>query len=227
MRNIQIIQKIITRRFLSFWKGGKMIKVDAIGDACPIPVIKVKNAMASAAGEEVEVYVDNETAAKNVTKYAAGVGGVVTSSRVGEQTIRLFIRTSNSGMDVKPENEEDEEKEKNDIEKGYVVSVSSDKMGRGDDGLGDILMKSFFFALTKQEKLPEKILFYNGGALLTTEGSKCLEDIKWLEEEGVEIYTCGTCLDHYKKTEFLKVGEVTNMYSIVEMLAGATKTVRP
>ena len=203
-----------------------MIKVDAIGDACPIPVIKVKNAMASAGGDEVEVLVDNETAAKNVTKYASGAGGVVTSSRVGEQTIRLFIRTSSQGIDTMTMDETKEE-ESSDIEKGYIVAVSSDKMGTGDDGLGDILMKSFFFALTKQDKLPEKILFYNGGALLTTEGSKCLEDIKVLESEGVEIYTCGTCLDYFKKTDLLKAGEVTNMYSIVEMLKNAVKTVKP
>ena len=203
-----------------------MIKVDAIGDACPIPVIKVKNAMANADGEELEVLVDNETAAKNVTKFASGAGGVVTSSRVGEQTIRLFIRTSSSVIDTIAA-EETKEEESSDIEKGYIVAVSSDKMGTGDDGLGDILMKSFFFALTKQDTLPEKILFYNGGALLTTEGSKCLEDIKWLESEGVEIYTCGTCLDYFKKADLLKVGEVTNMYSIVEMLRSAVKIIKP
>lgn len=203
-----------------------MIKVDAIGDACPIPVIKVKNAMANADGEELEVLVDNETAAKNVTKFASGAGGVVTSSRVGEQTIRLFIRTSSSVIDTIAA-EETKEEESSDIEKGYIVAVSSDKMGTGDDGLGDILMKSFFFALTKQDTLPEKILFYNGGALLTTEGSKCLDDIKVLESEGVELYTCGTCLDYFKKTDLLRAGEVTNMYSIVEMLKNAVKTVRP
>ena len=203
-----------------------MIKVDAIGDACPIPVIKVKNAMANADGEELEVLVDNETAAKNVTKFASGAGGVVTSSRVGEQTIRLFIRTSSSVIDTIAA-EETKEEESSDIEKGYIVAVSSDKMGTGDDGLGDILMKSFFFALTKQDTLPEKILFYNGGALLTTEGSRCLDDIKVLESEGVEVYTCGTCLDYFKKTDLLRAGEVTNMYSIVEMLKNAVKMVRP
>ena len=204
-----------------------MIKVDAIGDACPIPVIKVKKAMASANGEEVEVLVDNEVAAKNVTKFASKEGGVVSSSRIGEQTIRLFIRTATSGIEAVTSEDVQEEEDRSDIEKGYIVSVSSDKMGTGDDGLGDILMKSFFFALTKQDALPEKILFYNGGALLTTEGSKCLEDIKWLESEGVEIYTCGTCLDYFKKADLLKVGEVTNMYSIVEMLRSAVKIIKP
>ena len=204
-----------------------MFKVDAIGDACPLPVIKVKNAMHEHSGEELEVLVDNETAAKNVTKFASGAGGVVTSSRVGEQTIRLIIRTNASTINAVSEEAEAQEKAEDDIEKGYVVSVSSDKMGRGDDGLGDILMKSFFFALTKQDKLPEKVVFYNGGALLTTKGSKCLEDIKVLEDEGVEIYTCGTCLDYFKKTDKLEVGSVTNMYSIVEILSNAKRVVQP
>ena len=204
-----------------------MFKVDAIGDACPLPVIKVKNAMQDHEGEELEVLVDNETAAKNVTKFASGAGGVVTSSKVGDQTIRLIIRTTASTFNAAEEKEEAESEDNNDIEKGYVVSVSSDKMGTGDDGLGDILIKSYFFALTKQDKLPEKVVFYNGGALLTTKGSKCLEDIKVLEDEGVEIYTCGTCLDYFKKTDKLEVGSVTNMYSIVEILSNAKRVVQP
>ena len=204
-----------------------MFKVDAIGDACPLPVIKVKNAMQDHVGEELEVLVDNETAAKNVTKFASGVGGVVTSSRVGDEAIRLIIRTNSSTINAVSEEVKEQENEEDDIEKGYVVSVSSDKMGSGDDGLGDILMKSFFFALTKQDKLPEKVVFYNGGALLTTNGSKCLEDIKVLENEGVEIYTCGTCLDYFKKTDKLEVGSVTNMYSIVEILSNAKRVVQP
>ena len=204
-----------------------MFKVDAIGDACPLPVIKVKNAMSEHSGEELEVLVDNEIAAKNVTKFASGAGGVVTSSRVGDETIRLIIRTNSSTINAVSEEVKAQENEEDDIEKGYVVSVSSDKMGSGDDGLGDILMKSFFFALTKQDKLPEKVVFYNGGALLTTKGSKCLEDIKVLEDEGVEIYTCGTCLDYFKKTDKLEVGSVTNMYSIVEILSNAKRVVQP
>ena len=204
-----------------------MFKVDAIGDACPLPVIKVKNAMQDHVGEELEVLVDNEIAAKNVTKFASGVGGVVTSSRVGDEAIRLIIRTNSSTIKAVSEEVKAQENEEDDIEKGYVVSVSSDKMGSGDDGLGDILMKSFFFALTKQDKLPEKVVFYNGGALLTTNGSKCLEDIKVLENEGVEIYTCGTCLDYFKKTDKLEVGSVTNMYSIVEILSNAKRVVQP
>ena len=88
-------------------------------------------------------------------------------------------------------------------------------------------MKGFLFAVTQLEKLPKTMLFYNGGATLTTEGSDSLEDLKSLEAQGVEIKTCGTCLNYYGLTDKLQVGEVTNMYDIVEILAKAAKVVKP
>ena len=67
----------------------------------------------------------------------------------------------------------------------------------------------------------------NGGATLTTEGSASLEDLKNLAAQGVEILTCGTCLNYYGLTDKLAVGEVTNMYSIVEKLVTADLVVKP
>ena len=88
-------------------------------------------------------------------------------------------------------------------------------------------MKSFIFAVTQMDALPDKMVFYNGGAKLTIEGSECLDDLKTLEEQGVEIMTCGTCLDYYGIKDKLAVGSVTNMYSIVETLQGAMSVIRP
>ena len=88
-------------------------------------------------------------------------------------------------------------------------------------------MKGFLFAVSQLPKLPKTILFYNGGAKLTVEGSDSLEDLKKMEAQGVEILTCGTCLNHYGLTDSLKVGEVTNMYVIAETMAGAAKIVKP
>ena len=86
---------------------------------------------------------------------------------------------------------------------------------------------AFMFALTQQDKLPKTVLFYNGGASLTCDGSPMLEDLKTLESEGVEIMTCGTCLNYYGLTEKLAVGSVTNMYAIVEKLPHAGNVVKP
>ena len=100
-------------------------------------------------------------------------------------------------------------------------------MGEGDDELGRILLKGFLFALTQQEKLPTTILFYNGGARVTCEGSPSIEDLKNLASLGVEIMTCGTCLNHYGLTDQLQVGEVTNMYVIAEKQMQADLVIRP
>ena len=100
-------------------------------------------------------------------------------------------------------------------------------MGDGSEELGKTLLKAFVFALPQQDKLPKTILFYNGGAALTCEGSAMLEDLKALEAQGVEILTCGTCLNFYGLTEKLAVGSVTNMYTIAEKLTQAGNVVKP
>ena len=100
-------------------------------------------------------------------------------------------------------------------------------MGTGDDVLGKKLLKGFIFSLTQLPRLPKTILLYNGGAHLSCEGSDSLEDLKNLADAGVEILTCGTCLDFYGITDKLAVGEVTNMYVITEKLTGASVVVRP
>ena len=71
------------------------------------------------------------------------------------------------------------------------------------------------------------MIFYNGGAKITCEGSDSLEDLKNLESQGVEIVTCGTCLDYYGMKDKLAVGTVTNMYDIVESMNYAGKIVKP
>lgn len=105
--------------------------------------------------------------------------------------------------------------------------LSSDKMGEGEEELGKILIKGFVYALTQLEELPDSVLLYNSGAFLSCEDSPVLEDLKLLEEEGVRICTCGTCLDFYKLKEKLAVGEVVNMYQIVQVQAQADLILKP
>ena len=100
-------------------------------------------------------------------------------------------------------------------------------MGEGAEELGKTLLRAFVFSLTQQDKLPKTILLYNGGAHLTCEGSPMLDDLKALEAEGVEILTCGTCLNFYGLTEKLAVGGVTNMYVIAEKMLNAGNVVKP
>ena len=104
---------------------------------------------------------------------------------------------------------------------------NADSRRRGSDELGKLLMKSFLFAVSQLPRLPRTVLFYNGGAKLTVEGSESLEDLRNMEAQGVEILTCGTCLNFYGLAEKLAVGGVTNMYAIVEALANAGKVIKP
>ena len=200
-----------------------MITVNAMGDNCPIPVIKTKKAIAALTGPEtIEVLVDNEIAVQNVTKMASGSGGKVTSEKLGDAEFKVTIE-----MEGAPAADEAEAVCVPDARDNTVVVVSSDRMGSGNDELGKVLIKGFIFAVTQLDTLPKTMLFYNGGATLTTEDSDSLEDLKSLEAQVVEIMTCGTCLDYYGLKDKLAVGTVTNMYSIVETMAKAGRIVRP
>ena len=193
-----------------------MVTVNAMGDKCPVPVIKTKKALdALTAPETIEVLVDNETAVANVTKMAQSTGATVTQERLGEDEYKVTIQAlAGEGTQTAPAGD-------------TVVVISSDKMGSGNDELGKVLIKGCIFAITQLDELPKKMIFYNGGAKITCEGSDSLEDLKNLESQGVEIVTCGTCLDYYGMKDKLAVGTVTNMYDIVESMNNAGKIVKP
>ena len=199
------------------------IKVNAMGDACPIPVVKTQKAMQELRlPEKIVPLADNETAVQNLGKLAASKGCTSKTEKLGENEYRVTITV---GENAKVEEQSGEcytcGKPKT------VVVLSSDKMGSGNDELGGALMKAFVFALSQQETLPDTILCYNGGVKLTCEGSESLEDLKGMAARGVEIMSCGTCLNFYDLKEKLAVGEVTNMYVIVEKMSGADRVVRP
>ena len=201
------------------------IEVNAMGDACPLPVVKTQKAMQELTGAgTVETLVDNETAVQNLGKLAASKGCTSATEKLGENQYRVTI-TVGEGAEL-PETV-DTTCAVPAAADNTVVAVSADHMGEGDEVLGKILLKGFLFALTQQETLPKTVLFYNGGAAVTCEGSASLEDLQKLESLGVEILTCGTCLNHYGLTEQLRVGGVTNMYDIVEKQMAADLIVRP
>lgn len=203
----------------------EQIKVDAMGLACPQPVVKTIKALEALTGPAtVETYVDNETAVQNLTRLAQGKGFPVRSEKLAEGR---FVVAMEADKTAAESTAEATAACVPDRRGNTVVAVTSDAMGHGSDELGKNLMKGFLYALSQLEELPKTILFYNGGARLTTEGSLSLEDLKSMEAQGVQIMTCGTCLNYYGLTEKLAVGSVTNMYSIVETLAKADKIIKP
>ena len=211
-----------------------MLKVvNAMGDACPIPVVKTKNAIKELIGAGmVETLVDNEIAVQNLTKMAQQKNYGVRSEKLGENQYRVIMTIGESADEAGAEAVEEETTAEEtcmpDGRRGNkVVVISSSYMGTGDGELGAVLMKGFIYALSQQDELPKTILFYNSGAKLTCEMSPTLEDLMSLEANGVEILTCGTCLNHYGLTEKLKVGGVTNMYVITEKMMQADLIVKP
>lgn len=206
-----------------------MIKVNAMGDACPIPVVKTKEAIKSLNGAgEVETMVDNEIAVQNLTKMAKQKGYGVKSEKISNTEYKVIMTIGEEqAADAKNDTTEAECIVPNNGKKNRVVVISSSKMGDGDEQLGTNLMKAFIYALGQQDELPNTILFYNGGAHVTCEGSLSLEDLKSMEAQGVEILTCGTCLNFYGIADKLAVGGVTNMYDIVEKMESADLIIRP
>ena len=174
----------------------------------------------------LEVLVDNNIAVQNLSKMAAQKKLVLSTEKKDEQLYQVTLTlTSESQLD----NSTTEMVSCSpDPEAGStIVVLSSDKMGEGDEKLGHILIKGFLYALTQLEVLPKTILMYNNGVKLAVEGSESLADLKLLETQGVEVLSCGTCLNHYQLTEKLGVGTITNMYTIVERLSQAGKVIKP
>jgi selenium metabolism protein YedF len=102
-----------------------------------------------------------------------------------------------------------------------VVFVNSDRIGDGDEALGTKLMQSFLYSLARTETKPGAVLFMNSGVRLTCEGSGTLADIRLLASDGVSIKSCGTCLDYYRLTDTLAVGEVGTMSGTAETFMAA------
>lgn len=110
---------------------------------------------------------------------------------------------------------------------GKVVLIGSEKMGCGEPELGKKLMKAFLYALTEAPEAPSHVLLYNSGAYLSQEGQETVEDLQKLKDAGCEILTCGTCTEFFNISDTVAVGEITNMYEIVEICTEADSVIRP
>lgn len=201
--------------------------VDARGLACPQPVIRAKEALKEMKDGTLEILVSEEIAVQNLMKLGDYSNRKPASEKLGEKEFKVVFHVDGDTAEAAAAGDGPEACQPDAVKKGLVAVVSSDRMGDGDDALGHILMKSFLYTLTKLEAYPETVLFYNGGVRLTTEGSESIGDLKDLEAQGVEILSCGTCLDYYGLKEQLRVGGVTNMYEIAEKMAGASAIIRP
>ncbi len=200
---------------------------------CPGPVLELRAALEE--GEtEIVLHVADDLARSNVTRFAASRGAACevepegTGFRVrvlagpgaaapgpgGDPEITCSLPSPGEGSAPGPG-------------RPLVVQVTGRTMGRGDDELGTLLLRSFLKTLGQLEEKPDAVIFYNEGVKLCCEGSDLLETLRGLEEQGIEIIACGTCLNWFELAPRLAVGRGTDMLEIAERLAGAARLVRP
>lgn len=205
--------------------------VDARGLACPEPVLRAKKAIS--ANDEVTVIVDNEIAVENIRRLAAksACSFSVTEKEGGIREIAL-IRTGAAGSvpaDAAAAGSEldcgvTSQKE---TAGPLVVILSDNHMGRGDDILGDVLLRAFIHTLAQLKPLPATIICYNAGVKLAIKDSAVLDDLRQLMQVGVDIIVCGTCVNYFGLGDQIAAGRISNMYDIAETMAGAARLVRP
>ena len=192
-------------------------EIDVRGLACPQPVIRTREALKEITEGTITVLVDNLESKENVRRFAVSQGcEVVVSEKEGIFCIEI----------TKPPGEGGERARLEAVRAGGdVVCITTDRFGTGSKELGKVLMKAFLNTLWDYRPRPTKLLFINAGVMLTTGGSEVLETLELLEREGVEIFSCGTCLGYYGIKEKLKVGKVTNRYEIVDALLSGGRVI--
>jgi selenium metabolism protein YedF len=198
--------------------------VDARGLSCPQPVVLAKQAIEN--HEQVNVIVDNETALENVKRLGTKLGCDVKVEKKNNCTyeINLTRKADMAGTkeefvpacDAAPA-----------ASGPFVIVISADTMGRGNDELGSVLIRAFLHTVAEQAGTPDVIIFYNAGVKLTVQGSDVLDDLKQLESKGVQLLVCGTCLNYFEIKDKLAAGIVSNMYDIVETMSRAGRLLVP
>jgi selenium metabolism protein YedF len=186
--------------------------IDARNLSCPQPVVLTKNALED--GDDVVTIVDNEAARDNVSRLGKNQGCEVTVEEK-DDGIYLTLKTAGDGP----------VKQQCAVTTGIVLFIASDVLGRDDQQLGSYLMKSFLDTLGGLTSRPETIIFINNGAKLVTKDSPVLGELLQLEDLGIEILACGTCLSRFELSAKVAVGKVSNMYNIADTLLRADKIV--
>ncbi len=196
-----------------------MKEIDARGLACPAPVLRTKAAVEQEDTNTVKVVVDNEASQQNVKRFLESQGFETSLEKNGNE---FFITgTCNKAPQPQPEGDTQADAE----QKKIMVMCTTDRIGFGDDDLGLKLMISFIGTLKEMDPDLWRLVLVNNGVKLTIDGSEVLQDLKELEDRGIMILVCGTCLDHFNLLEKKRVGETTNMLDIVTSMQLADKVI--
>jgi selenium metabolism protein YedF len=201
--------------------------VDTKGQLCPAPLIAAKRALKEAGMDEtILILTDNRTSLNNLVRFLKDNKAAVSITKENE-IWSLSVTRKNEGYSSEKKPEEYCSSVRH-FEKGdFVIAISSDRMGTGDDELGSILMQNFIKAVKDLDKLPSRILFYNKGVTLATRKSPVIRDLADLDKMGVEIILCATCVNHLGIEDQIGTGTLSNMYTIAEIMVSAGKVIRP
>jgi selenium metabolism protein YedF len=194
-------------------------EIDCRGLACPAPVLQTKEALEKDRPTVIKVVVDNEASRQNVSRFMESQNLEVTVLQEGTD----FHVIGKIGENVATEAPVEEKPDAG--HKKIMVMVANDRMGHGDDELGEKLMKSFLKTLKEMGEELWRLVFVNNGVKLTIADSDILPVIQELEKEGIHILVCGTCLTHFDLLDQKQVGETTNMLDIVTAMQLADKVI--
>ena len=200
------------------------ITLDCRGLTCPQPVIQTKEAL-DQGNHTLEVLVDNEASKGNVSRFGRSRNCEITVTDAGDGSWKILLQ---AGEEESPQEFDAEEFNcALTAGSGLVYVISSASMGRGSDELGWALLQTYIQTIKDVQPLPAKILFYNEGVRLVAEESGALDALRALQEQGAEIFACGTCLDFFKLTSAIKVGQISNMYDIMSSVNSAARVASP
>jgi len=194
-----------------------METLDCRGQQCPQPVVQTRRFMLDNPAEGFRVQVDDAASRDNLSRLAENQGYTTKVTEAGDEFLIELI----------PDKQQASLQEGEPATGPTIILCGSDQMGCGDVKLGQILMKNFIFTLLEGQKLPDKMLFVNTGVKLTVGGSDVLEPLEQLIEQGVDVASCGLCLEYFDLKEALAVGRISNMLETVDSLGTAARIIRP
>jgi len=202
--------------------------INAKGLACPQPVILTKKALDT--NDEVTVLVDNTTALENIKRFASASGCAVEVKEDSDNIFSIKITKGQTSQHIEEDTAAEyivQESASSSVRGPSVFVISSNAMGKGNDELGKILMKSFIHTIIDVEHGPDILILYNTGVKLATADYGVVDDLKALEAKGVKILVCGTCVNFFELSGKIQAGHLSNMYEIAGTLSTAGRIVKP
>ena len=201
--------------------------VDTKGQLCPKPIIETKKVLKEVeVGDIFVVITDSETSLNNLKRFLTDNK---TEYNVVKEGGSWSITVTKLSGNVSPNREEEycSPVAKSTSGGDYVIAITSDCMGQGEEELGRKLMKSFISIILYLDSLPSSVIFYNSGVKLVVKDSPVVEYLSELKKHDVEIIVCGTCVDFYGLTNNLGIGKINDMLTITNRLLKAEKVLRP